>query len=252
MATCVPFTPDYTCCDDWDTLDASLQERATQLAWNTINALTGGQIGNCPVTVRPCVAQPCDVCVGWEWPSPRVVEGTWVNLSCVPPRCQCSPLCEIVLESRVAQIDAVVVDGATLDPTTYTVHNGHRVVRTDGQCWPSCQHFDRPLTEMGTYGVTYVPGVIPDVAGLWAVGVLACEYAKACSGAKCRLPSSVTSLTRQGVSMQMSTALFPNGLVGIREVDAYIISLNPAGIMRPASVWSPDVPWAHHRYVPVL
>src|SRR5262245_27247636 len=105
-----------------------------------------------------------------------------------------------------------------------------------------------PLGEPGTLGITYIPGIVPDAAGLWAAGILACEFAKACSGQKCRLPSSVTSVTRQGVTYMMGTSMYPNGLTGIREVDAYLISVNPYGVTVPSLVWSPDVSWAKHRY----
>src|SRR4029077_1489144 len=94
----------------------------------------------------------------------------------------------------------------------------------------------------------YVPGIIPDASGLWAAGVLASEFSKACQGAKCRLPSSVTTITRQGVTMTMDEGMFSNNLTGIREVDAYLISINPNAHRIPPMVWSPDVPWVKHRF----
>ena len=105
-----------------------------------------------------------------------------------------------------------------------------------------------PLGDPGTIGITYVPGIVPDAAGLWAAGVLACEYAKACSGAHCRLPAAVTSIARQGVTFTMSSGMFEDGMTGIREVDAYLYSLNPNALTIPPMVWSPDVSWARHRY----
>ena len=99
-----------------------------------------------------------------------------------------------------------------------------------------------------TLGVTYVPGLVPGAGGQWAAGVLACEFAKACTGAKCRLPSSVTSVARNGVAMEFDNGLFSNGLTGIREVDAYLLSINPHGLRTPSLVWSPDAPSAQHRY----
>ena len=42
--------------------------------------------------------------------------------------------------------------------------------------------------------------------------------------------------------------MFPDGMTGIREVDAYLISINPNALKMPPMVWSPDVPWAKHRY----
>ena len=79
--------------------------------------------------------------------------------------------------------------------------------------------------------------------------MLACEFAKACTGGKCRLPSSVTSIARQGVTMTISSGMFLGGQTGIREVDAYVVSVNPNAQVMPPVVWSPDVPWAKHRYL---
>ena len=107
---------------------------------------------------------------------------------------------------------------------------------------------DRPLGEICTLGITYVPGIRPGPAGECAAGVLACEFSKACAGGKCRLPSSVTGLTRQGVSFTMTTEMFPGGMTGIREVDAYLTTVNPNQLKVPSTVWSPDLPTSGHRY----
>src|SRR5262245_2093983 len=239
-ATCVPWRIDSGCCDDWEDLDSDLAVRSIDLAWATLRNLTGGRVGNCPVTVLPCPSSPCDVCV-WP-PQPRLVGGEWLNFVCGSPGCSCEPLCEIVLDSEIAMVQSIVADGLVVDPASYQVHNGNRIVRVDGGCWPSCQS--------ETFAITFVPGIVPGPAGLWAAGVLACEYSKACTGGKCRLPSSVTTLARQGVVMAFTEGLFPGGVTGIREVDTYISALNPRHHSAPPKVWSPDVPWVHHRYIP--
>ena len=377
---CVPFDPDFSCCDEWFSLDQPLRERSTDLAWSTLRALTGGQVGNCPVTVRPCLTRPCGVCGSWStppgsvsrprppsptpvdevfvgadkpvdvaaelwfdpdadpnapvaipvpanaagrgrsgsssgsvdevyvgaqkpvdpdaelwfdpdanpaspvpipvpanpssrraapqrvrppvsaapmgkshapgqpWMTPYLHAGEWHNLACGGPECSCAPLCEIVMPGQIAAILQVLLDGCEQPLEDFRVDNGYRIVRTDGYCWPSCQDMGRDLGEPGTLGITYLPGILPDTAALWAAGVLACEFSKACSGAKCRLPSSVSSISRQGVTMTMSMGMWEGGLTGIREVDAYITSVNPNALRMPSTVWSPDVPWAKHRY----
>jgi hypothetical protein len=148
----------------------------------------------------------------------------------------------------VAQIETVWLDGAELPVESFRVDNLHRIVRVDGECFPSCQNMNAALDEAGSFGIEYVPGIVPNESGLWAAGVLACEFSKACTGGKCRLPSSVTTITRQGVTMTMDAGMFSNNLTGIREVDAYLVSVNPNGHRIPPMVWSPDVPWAKHRY----
>jgi hypothetical protein len=244
---CVPFDPDRACCDEWDGLAPELQERADSLAWSTLRALSGGQVGNCPVVVKPCLAQPCNPCTErwgqvWStgpWMTPYIRDGNWHNCTCAGKECNCERLCDIVMPGPVAAILQVSVGGCAMPLETFQVINGHRIARTDGECWPACVD----LT------MTYIPGIVPDEGALWAAGVLACEFSKACSGSKCRLPSSVTSLVRQGVSFTMEASAFPGGMTGIREVDAYLVSVNPNGLKLPPMVWSPDVPWAKHRYL---
>jgi len=187
---CVPFTPDYSCCDDWADLTPELQERATDLAWSTIRTLSGSQIGNCPTTVRPCLSEACSACSPWahQWMTPSIRAGEWVNSACGSHRCSCERMCEIVVPSSVAVIAQVLLDGTELPLEDFRVDNGNRIVRQDGGCWPSCQNMTAPLGSPGTLGITYVPGIVPSAAGLWAVGVLACEFSKACTRGKCRLP----------------------------------------------------------------
>jgi hypothetical protein len=240
------------CCDDWESLDPSLLRRATELAWGTLRTLTGGLVGNCAVTVRPCLTAPCSSCRDTLL-SPRIkrvgdCEGCWVNDSPCDSGCGCGVMSEIVMSGQIAEVVAVTVDGAVLDPAAYRVDNGNRLVRVDGNPWPPSQYLDRAASEQGTLAVEYVPGVRPGSAGLWAAGVLTCEFTKACSGAKCRLPSSVTSIARQGVSMEFSTGMFPDGMTGIREVDAFLVSVNPHGLKQPPRVWSPDLVSVGHRY----
>ena len=69
----------------------------------------------------------------------------------------------------------------------------------------------------------------------------AVEYARACTGGKCRLPQGVTSIVRQGVSFEIEGGAFPNGFTGIREVDAWIALWNPDGLRQQAKVYSPDL-----------
>jgi len=253
--SCVPFEPDYACDDAWVDLTPELQERATDLAWSTIKTLSGGRLGNCPVIVRPCIGPPCNVCLEWQnaldphrgWVKVGLRAGEWLNCICGTPECSCERLCEIVMPGEVAGVLQVVLDGAELPLSSFRVDNGNRIVRTDGACWPSCQNMNAALGEVGTLGITYLPGIIPDSSALWAAGVLASEFAKACTGGKCRLPSSVTSIARQGISMTLGT-MFEGGLTGIREVDAWLLSINPHGLRVPPMVWSPDVSWAKHRY----
>jgi len=76
-----------------------------------------------------------------------------------------------------------------------------------------------------------------------ATSSLACEYAKACVGAPCRLPSRVTSISRQGVTISMVDIndILKNGLTGLWELDQLIMLYNPQGLKGRTRFYSPDL-----------
>jgi hypothetical protein len=169
--------------------------------------------------------------------------GFWYNApcGCGTKDCSCTEICEIAMPGLVAAVHSVWEHGVELPHSAYRIDNGRLLVRQDGLCWPECQDMTKDWDHPDAFTVIYTPGIKPGNAGEWAAGVLAYEFAKACNGDKCRLPSSVSSLSRQGVSMDFSQGMFPDGNTGIREVDAYILSINPNHLTQPPRVWSPDV-----------
>lgn len=260
---------DWSCADDaWvEDLDPGVKARAEALAASTLRALTAYQVGGCPVTVRPC-AESCGRTsyveapvvggtasalggrVGQWWPhiGPG---GDWVNTACgCTQGCSCSFVPEVILPGPVGRIDTVLLDGAVLDPNAYRVDNGNRLVRMDGGVWPTCQHMARPLGEPGTFGVTYLQGIPVDGLGAFVAGKLAIEFANACTGGACALPSGVTAIARQGVQMEISTGMFPGNVTGIIEVDAWVRTWNPYALAMPSIVWSPDVATARQVTIP--
>jgi len=118
------------------------------------------------------------------------------------------------------------------------VHNGNRLVRTDGDAWPACQ--DMTSITVDSFIVSFYPYLGPNDLLRYAAGLLASEFLKACTGGQCRLPSGVTSISRSGMTMQIPSGLFPTGGTGIREVDAIIRIYNPNGLKMTARVTSPD------------
>lgn len=247
MACTVPWLADVSCDPGWSEYEAGVQERALALAWDTLRWLTAGRVGSCQVEDRPCLDHPCDVCeTGWMYP--QIVNGTWVNRACGTSGCACR-VHEVLLPSA-AVVNEVWVDGVLLNSSEYRLDRSNRLVRTDGLPWPSCANAHAERDEPGSFVVLYVPGIEPGLAGEMAAGVLASEYAKACTGSKCRLPSSVTSITRQGVSLTMTEGVFAGGVTGIREVDVWVATVNPHRLVTPPRVWSPDV--TQHRYPEVV
>jgi len=247
---------DVSCDTAWSSYTPEQQARATALAVYVLDALTGRQFAQCPVTVRPC-GPSCGLYSGYQtfpagapsgtvpgpWMSPYVANGVWRNCACAGG-CDCAPACRVDLGIPVAAITEVKVNGNVLDPASYGLV-GQWLARTDGgPCWPACQDPSRPDTEDGTFSVTFQPGRPLPLSGQIAAGMLASEFAKACAGAACGLPAQIASLSRQGVDVEFvdPQTVFTDGRTGIREVDLFITAANPYGLKRRARVMSPDLP----------
>lgn len=235
----------------------AIAERAEALAVQSIRMLTGYKVGGCPVVLRPCSPR----CIPGSWLVAPGMDGNWAGYSgwtfqpyigtngqwlnacgCKNDSCSCVKVEEVVLPNAVSNVTEVMIDGAVLDPSAYRVDNYNRLVRTDGGAWPTCQ--DMNLNEgEGTFFVTAQEGAAVDGLASYAAGVLAVEFAKACTGGKCSLPPGVVSVTRSGVTMELASGSFPTGMTGIREVDLFIQHWNPYGLRTGgAEVYSVDVP----------
>lgn len=247
---------DVTCDDAWAGYSQAVRDRATALAVFVLDALTGKQFAQCPVTVRPC-GPSCGLYDGYQtfpagapsggvpnpWMSPYIAGGIWRNCACAGG-CDCAPACKIDLGMPVAAVTEVKVNGLVLDPSAYQLV-GQWLARTDGgPCWPSCQDPSAPDTEDGTFSVTYQPGRPLPLAGQIAAGALASEFAKACAGSACGLPAQIAALSRQGVDVEFvdPQTVLTDGRTGIREVDLFIGAVNPYNRRSRARVMTPDLP----------
>jgi hypothetical protein len=251
--------------DELAEIDEKVKARAEALAAQTLRALTAYQVGGCPIWVRPCaagcgpagsfIAAPLlggnagalGAPVGPWWP--HIENGSWVNTwcGCGAQGCSCTTVPEVVLPGPVGGIEKVLIDGAELDPAAYRVDQGNRLVRTDGGTWPRCQDMTAAPDADGAFAVLYVHGYPVDGLGSWVAGVLAHEFALACTGGKCKLPAGVTSIARQGVTLDIPTGLFESGLTGITEVDAWVRAWNPYHLITPPTVWAPGMPESRAR-----
>jgi hypothetical protein len=236
--------------EEWETMDTSVKERSAALASATLVRLTGHRVSNCPRTVRPCVRNNRRLCfIPFEagslhpfYPG-QTPAGTWTNACNCQTQHTCATDCEVPLPPPVGRVDQVKLDGVVVAPTDYRVDGNLLVWMGVGECpWSEHQDLTKPDTEPGTFSVTYLNAYPVDALGAYAAGVLALEYAKACtSKGKCRLPSGVRNLTRNGVSMEIVTGAFPDGNTGIREVDSFIALWNPRHLTHAATVYSPDI-----------
>ena len=171
-------------------------------------ALTGRRFGICPVEyVLPPAPSSCA-------PDPRLVGGVWHNTSPGAARDVSlpGPVDSIlsVEDAEGAQMTIPVLDGDVLR----RVPAGARVVK-------------------------YLRGEPVPAGAAERVGVLARERYLQCIGdSRCRLPRNATSVTRQGVSVQLPTPqeIIDSGSTGLPEVDLWVRALNPHGLSSPSEV----------------
>jgi hypothetical protein len=169
--------------------------------------------------------------------------GVWINSCGCTGRCACTTACEVELPPPVSRVSEVKIDGDIIPDTDYMVVGNLLVWTSSGECpFPASQDLSKPDTVDDTFSVTYLNGYPVDSLGAYACGVLAAEFARACVGDSCRLPAGVTTIVRQGLTMEVPGGAFPDGLTGIREVDAYVALWNPRGATQASTVWSPDLP----------
>ncbi len=233
IAFCEPWTtPEKLCCPDAVPIDCVTgDEVPATYAWTDeelIEAATGILFrqtcslfpGHCQITVRPCTF-----------------------CSCRHNKCGCGRYIYVDLQDRypVISVDEVLIDGETFDEDSYRVDDYHRLVRTDGACWPSCNDFTRPDSEPGTFSVTYTAGRRPPIELQMAAAELACELKRACNGLDCRFPANVTHVSRQGITMDIGgiEAAVSGGSTGLAAVDIAVLRYNCARVK--GRVWHPSL-----------
>lgn len=224
---------------------------ATEILWQA----TGRRFGNCPVKLRPCRRDcanewPQDVIwldgvlgsYTWGWPFPSLVNGVWLNLACglCAGDCSCSTTSEVILEERMS-IQSIEIDGVTLPPSGYVLYDGQRLVKAVGE-WPLCQDW-HVTGGPGSWAVNATVGTPVSELGQMAVGELAAEIAKHCSGLACSLSPFTQKVTRQGVTMErVDFKQIVDDLSGLYLVAQFVHTYNPNRIRDRARAYSPDVP----------
>lgn len=223
------------CCPGWTALPQAQKDRAIRLASYVMWAATGRRYGICTNVVRPCGNdRRCGECGSYNffngWMRPFILDGLWRNCLCGCP-CDCKPHCQIKLAGWVDSVTEVLIDGVILAASAWRVDDNQWLVRTDGECWPTCQDYNVDVPAAGTLQVTYGRGEPIPLAVLDAAAVLACEFAKSCGdlAGSCRLPGRLQTLTRQGVTVSMIDIdrMLALGLTGITEIDMIITAVNP-------------------------
>lgn len=265
---------DPTCMNIPDGTAPETIEYWRQVAAELLFALTGNRFGpSCPVTVRPCRKSCAEgygrffnqgqfLGAGYRFSGPFIpymAGGRMYNASLCgcASQCHCGPeLCEVYLPGPIYDIVSVDIDGAVVDPLTYSILDGQYLVRSSatladaagGTCWPSCQDMSLPPGQPGTFTVTYRTGIPLPKLGVAALSALTAHYIKGCSGCGCGASTAaarnVVSQSRQGVSYQFADPqqVLADGRTGIEIVDQFIHAYNPEGLPRAMRVLSPDAP----------
>jgi hypothetical protein len=228
--------------------------RALMQASEILYRLSGSRWpGECEELLRPCGA-PSQATLGALWMLPWVPlqtsPGVWVNMpgcGCyLADDCGCPPIPQINLgRDDVQSVELVTIGTETLLPEDYRLDHGRWLVRVDGGQWPCCQDLRAAPGEEGAFAIEIIYGQAPDTGGIRAAAVLASEFVKACLGdGSCRLPTRVQTITRQGVTMALIDPLefLTNGRTGLYEVDLWLAAVNPEGLRRRSTAWSPEMP----------
>jgi hypothetical protein len=147
-------------------------------------------------------------------------------LCCHPNRCGCDPANGIDLGIATPVWGAwdVIVDGVTLDPSAYRVHDRRWLVRTDEETWPMGGS-QTELLDPNNFRVTWAYGRPIPIGGKRAASLFLVEVAKMCLGDKtCQIPQRVTSISREGVSYTIldSMTMIKEGRTGIALVDLWL------------------------------
>jgi hypothetical protein len=238
----------------WDKYSPTVRASASAIATTVMWAATGRQFGQCQITVQPCRRdellpeyQTYPVQYEGFLSGPYIAAGAWHNWcpglnesSCA---CSVDGSCSVLLDgpTTTAGIVAVKINGVVLGAGAYRVAGGNTLIRTDGSCWPTCPSYTLATP---AFEVTYLVGLPIPPAVQAATERLACEFAKACAGGTCALPSNLRTLTRQGVELEVAALPDDPTLIrtGIREVDLVITALNPNNRSRRPAVLSLDMP----------
>ena len=136
----------------------------------------------------------------------------------------------------VSAVTEVRVHGAEVPETDWHFDPGTGLLcATPGLTWPNR---DPRYQSQGSLEVDALTGSAPDAWALAVATELACELLKSCAGKKCRLPSNVTQINGQGITIQMK----PDELMySLPSVIALVTAINPHRATAPARVFSPEL-----------
>lgn len=215
-------------------------DSATYILW----ALSGRKYGGVNTTTEQYVCPQYDLPVGCSWETNEhfyTING--YNGYVVPPHLVTGSQkygTRFRLRNRpVRKIHSVSIDGQELPSGSYYIRNTSELVISYSYCSSLC---DGPE-------VTYTYGVRPPSLGRLAAIEMANEYVKYFNNEECSLPERVTSVQRKGISIEMydPADFLDKGRIGLQLADTFIATTNPGRALKPAKVFSPDLPRGYSK-----
>lgn len=110
--------------------------------------------------------------------------------------------------------------------------------RVPPEVWPTRDEKWSDAGEGEAFVIDATIGTPPDAWALDVISRLIKELVLSCTGAKCRLPSNVTTLTSQGISIRLRDQEVNTF---IPELGAWKNAVNPHEARLPGAVFSPDL-----------
>ena len=193
--------------------------QSVETASSIMTRLSGYTIGQCEVEIRPL--NLCPECRTWCCGGGDAIHIT-------------SPFNLSVWDVSRVRL------GADEYPTSSWRfdRNSRMLYRVPPDVWPKRDEKWSDAGEGEAFVVDATVGTPPDSWGLDVVSRLTKELFLSCTGKKCRLPSNVTSVTSQGITVRLRDDEINTF---IPELGAWVNAVNPHGARLPAAVYSPDL-----------
>lgn len=205
-------------CDNWitaadvDACGVDTSNYAAQLVTDSLAAASEWAFhasgrrwpGTCTTTERPCGCGCGCATFGTPWIGPWSDYDAWTHYyhglgSPDFGLCHCTSQSTLSLTyGPVIGTPTVTIAGAGF--AGFTVIPPNRLMRTDGDAWPTCQDYTSASTGML---VEYDHGASPPQLGVFAAADIAAEVLKACSNQACALPAGTVNVTRRNISINL-------------------------------------------------
>lgn len=204
--------------------DPDVLESASIRAGIILRTLSGNRVGTCVDTVRPL--GECAICRGV---------------------CRCLNAGDRIRVTSqfgpVTDVTEVVVDGDVIDSDGWRFYpSGQLLYRVPPDVWPRVDHKWADCGDADTMCVEVVVGYEPDAWALDVHAELTCELVANCAGGPCRLPRNATTISGQGVTVNLSPTELKQF---IPAVAGWVAAVNPDNAESLPKLYSPDFGGPH-------